>query len=266
MTGLAPFFLPFVLLLASALGWGIRHALPDHRRTHETTDAVRLLLGMLVTFSAIVLGLLTTSAKTHFDNARDRFQSYSIDLIMLDQHLREYGPDADSARTSLRAYTAAAIADTWPNEPPPTGIYPSHSGHIISNSIESLNLGAMLLALDRQIGSLIPSTLLQQTLSSTLTTRMTTALQDRWVLIGSARSTMAWPFLSIMSGWLVLVFALFGLSFRGNSVVYAVILLAALSLSAAVWLIVELDNPLFGQFGISSAALREALFHMDAAF
>ena len=67
----------------------------------------------------------TTSADaTHFDNARDRFQSYSIDLIMLDQRLREYGPGADFARASLRAYTAAAIADTWPNEPPPTGIYP----------------------------------------------------------------------------------------------------------------------------------------------
>jgi len=69
-----------------------------------------------------------------------------------------------------------------------------------------------------------------------------------------------------MSGWLVLVFTLFGLSVRGNSVVYVIISMAALSLSAAVWLIMELDNPLSGQFGISSAALREALFHMDAAF
>jgi hypothetical protein len=266
MTELAPFFLPFVLLLASALGWGIRHALPDHHRTHETTEAVRLLLGMLVTFSALVLGLLTTSAKTHFDNARDRFQTYSIDLITLDQRLREYGPDADAARALLRAYTAAAIADTWPNEPPPIGTYPSHPGHSIPNSIESLDLGAMLLALDRQIGSLTPSTLMQQTLSAALTTRMATTLQDRWVLIGSAQATMSWPFLSIMSGWLVLVFAMFGLSVRGNSVVYAVVSLAALSLSVAVWLIVELDNPLSGFLGLPSAALREALFHIDAAF
>ena len=221
---------------------------------------------MLVTFSALVLGLLTTSAKTHFDNVRDRFQTYSIDLITLDQRMREYGPGADSVRALLRAYTAAAIADTWPTEPPPTGIYPSHIGRITPNSIESVNLGNMLLALDRQVGSLTPSTPLQQTLSSALIMRMATTLQDRWVLIGSVQATLAWPFLSIVSGWLVLVFAMFGLSVQGNRVVYAVASLAALSLSVAVWLIVELDNPLTGFIAISSTSLREALLHMDVVF
>jgi hypothetical protein len=45
--------------------------------------------------------------------------------------------------------------------------------------------------------------------------------------------------------------------------VYVVLALAALSLSVAVWLIVELDSPLTGVIQSSSAPLREALLHMD---
>jgi hypothetical protein len=42
-----------------------------------------------------------------------------------------------------------------------------------------------------------------------------------------------------------------------------VIGLAALSLSTALWLIVDFDAPLTGLLKVSSTAIREALMHMD---
>ena len=264
MSEVAPVFLPLVLLLASGLGWRVQHVLHERHRTRETVEAIRLVLGMLVTFSALVLGLLTSSAKSHFDGFANNLQNYSIDLITIDQRLREYGSNAEPARALLRAYTAAAIADTWPGERPPSGTYLSHPARFTPGSQESVALGTMLLELDHMVSDLTPGTPLQRALTPVLATRMTRTLQDRWVLVGSAQATLAWPFVSVMTGWLVLVFAVFGLSAPGNRVVYGVIVLAALSLSVAVWLIVELDTPLSGLIQVSSAALREALLHMDA--
>ena len=263
MTEYSPVFLPFVLLLASGLGWRVQKALAERHRSRETAEAVRLILGMLVTFAAVVLGLLTSSAKDHFDAFGSNLQNYSIDLITMDQRLREYGPEAEPARALLRAYTAAAIADTWPSEPPPAGAYPTHPGRIAPDSDESVDLGTMLLNLDRRVAELNPGTPLQHSLAAIMATRMTRTLQDRWILVGSARVTLAWPFLSVMTGWLVLVFGVLGLNEPCNRVVNAVILLAALSLSVAVWLIVELDAPLSGLIHVPSTAMREALLHMD---
>ena len=263
MAELATFIMPPLLMLASVIGWHVQRRLADHHRTRDTVEAVRLVLGMLVTFAALVLGLLTTSAKAHFDEHGRNLQAYSIDLIGVDQRLREYGPRADPIRAMLRAYTAAALADTWPGEPHPDGRYPTTIRPIQPGSAESTALGAMLLEADRQIATLDPATPFQQSLKTLLIARMQDMLQDRWALVGSAKPTLSWPFLSVMTGWLVLVFAVFGLSAPANRVVCAVIGLAALSLSVAVWLIIELDSPLTGLIHASSAPMRDALFHMD---
>ena len=263
MTELAPIFLPVILLLASFAGWRVQHLLAEQHRGRDTIEAVRLVLSMLVTFAALVLGLLTTSAKAHFDRHGADLQTFGIDLIMTDQRLREYGPPADPIRATLRAYTASAVASTWPGEPAPPGRYPTQLDPLVPGSSESTVLGAMLLSVDRGVAQLAPTTPVQQAVKPMLASGLQTLLQDRWTLVGAGEPTLSWPFLSVMTGWLVLVFAVFGLSAPGNRVVYAVIALAALSLSVAVWLILELDSPLTGVIQSSSAALREALQHMD---
>lgn len=263
MAEFAPMLLPLVLLLASGLGWRVQRSLSALHRSRETTEAIRLILGMLVTFAALVLGLLTSSAKAHFDDVSAKLQNYSIDLIAMDQRLREYGTPAVSARAVLRAYTAAAIADTWPDEPRPSGTYLTHPGRLRTGGQESVALGTMLLQVDRLVAQLIPDTPLQRALAPVLAARMARTLQDRWLLVGSGRATLAWPFVSVMTGWLVLVFAVFGLSSPSNRVIYVVIALSAVSVSVAVWLIVELDSPLTGLIQVSSTAMQEALLHMD---
>ena len=259
----APIALPFVLLGASWVGWRVQRALPSHHRTRETVDAIRLVLGMLVTFAALVLGLLTSGAKGHFDLHQRNLQTYGIDLIAMDLRLREYGAEGDAARATLRSYTAAALADTWPNEPQPAGSFPRQIARMTPGSLESPSLGTMLLHVDQAIAGFSPANPLQQRLLPLLMSRMEQTLQDRWILIGSAKATISWPFFAVMVAWLVLVFAIFGLSAPANGAVYAVIGVAALSLSMAVYLIVDFDTPLTGVLKASSAPLRDALVHMD---
>ena len=256
--------LPVLLVAASWAGWRLRRGMAEPHRSRDTVDAVRLVLSMLVTFAAIVLGLLTSSAKAHFDANRVSLDRYGIDLISLDQRLREFGPAADPARILLRAYTAAALADTWPNEPAPPGDYPRKPHAARPGSLESDELGSMLLLLDRRIAELVPTDSLQRQVGPLLSARMSETLHQRWALVASAQATITWPFMMVMALWLVLVFGLFGLTSPANGLVYATIAAAALSVSLAAWLILDLDAPLSGVLSISSEPLRFALAHMDA--
>src|SRR6516225_11748399 len=109
----------FVLLLVgTGVGFFGKPYLPEEHRKHETMQLIQLVMTMLVTFAALVLGLLTASAKNSFDTVGNGFRAYAAELIQLDTALRQYGPDADHARELLRSYTAAAIASTWPREEP----------------------------------------------------------------------------------------------------------------------------------------------------
>ena len=264
MSFFGPFLLPFVLISVFWVAVRLQGRLADHHRSRETVEAIRLVLSMLVTFSAIVLGLLTTSAKAHFDAFRTDLQTYAVDLIAADQRLREFGPAASATRTELRAYTAAAVADTWPDEERPPGAYPLHPQGFAPGSAESTQLGGMLLQIDRMVSDLPTDTTEDRILAAALTARMTEMLEHRFLLVSAAQPTVTGWFLAVMTGWLSLLFAVFGLSVPGNRVVYAVIAAMALSLSGAMWLIVEMDTPLTGIIRVSSEPLRDALQHMDA--
>ena len=50
----------FVLLCASAaLGMFVRPRLPEQHRSRETTELMQITIGLMVSFAALVLGLLT---------------------------------------------------------------------------------------------------------------------------------------------------------------------------------------------------------------
>ena len=76
-----------------------------------------------------MLGLLTSNAKQRFDGLNDNLSAFAADLIELNQKLVVYGHEADPARHLLREYTAAALADTWSDEPKPGGVYPAVPAH-----------------------------------------------------------------------------------------------------------------------------------------
>ncbi len=115
------------LLLSAGTGFAMRTRLSEAHRSPETRNLVELTTTMLVTFTALVLGLLTTSAKASFDLTDGRIRTYAATLIHMDHLLATYGPQAAQARQWLKLYTAGAIATTWPNEPRPDNVaYPAN--------------------------------------------------------------------------------------------------------------------------------------------
>lgn len=266
MTEIQSAILVFVLLLGgTGLGILLRPLLPEEHRRHETVQLVQLVIGMLVTFAALVLGLLTASAKASFDTASNDMRAYSAELIQLDTRLREYGPDAAGPRNALRAYTAAAIASTWPAETPPPGNDYPRVPALDPDQLESRPLGALLNSVGRQIDALAPRDRFQQVLAADIQQHFARVTDTRWRLIEEAHSSISRPFFAMLVLWLIVIFLSFGLIAPRNALAIVTILLGALSISSAVYVIVDLDTPFTGVIVIPSASMRNELEHMSVA-
>ena len=79
----------FVLLLgASGVGMYLHDQLGERHRTSETKDHVRLVVSILVTFTALVLSLMLSEVKGTFDTFDARLRSFAGDLSNHDSHPR----------------------------------------------------------------------------------------------------------------------------------------------------------------------------------
>jgi hypothetical protein len=250
-----------VLLLGAYAGWVAQSKLHERHTSRETFDSIRLLMGMLLTFSALVLGLLTSSAKDRFDGYDNDLSVFGARLADLDHRLRTYGPEAQPIRQNLRSYTAAAIADSWPNEPLPSGAYPRFSP---ISGMERKELGDLLGRVDEQIEQLDPSDAFHREAAHRMRKISAHIIQARWQIITSTSSDISWPFLLILASWLAIIFAIFGLTSPRNGLVYVAVVMSALSITSPLYLIMEYSDAMTGLLQLSSAPLRIALTHMDA--
>ena len=86
--------------------------------------------------------------------------------------------------------------------------------------------------------------------------------QTRWLLMEEAQSELPLPLLVILLCWLTILFVSFGLFSPRNATVVAVLFVCACSMSAAVFLILEMNRPLDGFLRVSFAPLRDVLQHL----
>ncbi len=104
-----------VAVFAGALvGLYLHRMLPEVHLTKDTQDVVRLGTGMLSVLASLVLALLISTAKTTYDTTDKNLRTFSAELILLNETLRDYGGDAAIPRDLLRRYTARMINETWP--------------------------------------------------------------------------------------------------------------------------------------------------------
>ena len=64
------------MLLSATAGLWVRRRIDNRHLSHESVDSIRLLMGMLLTFAALVLGLLTSNAKQRFDGLNDDVSAF----------------------------------------------------------------------------------------------------------------------------------------------------------------------------------------------
>jgi hypothetical protein len=83
--------------------------------------------------------------------------------------------------------------------------------------------------------------------------------RTRSLLLEQTGGSIPMPFLVVLVFWFTVIFITFGLFAPPNATVIAVLLVCALSVAGAIFLILELDRPFEGLIQISDAPLRSAL-------
>ena len=108
----------FVCVFGGALlGMFLRTVLPEHHLNEASKDVVKLVVGLIATLAALVLGLLVASAKNSFDMANDGFRQSAARIIMLDRGLAQYGPETNDVREMLRKAFAARVDRLFSKDP-----------------------------------------------------------------------------------------------------------------------------------------------------
>ena len=239
----------------------IRPLLPEEHKAHQTVQLVHLVDGMLVTFAALVLGLMTASAKSTFDSASDDFRVLASDIIQFDITARESGASANPVRKLMRAYLAAAIASTWRHEPPPPGdYYPRNlAPKDVTENLEDVQLDRTLNSAGIEWRRLVASDRNYQDLLEVGQEQFSRIIQAHWKLIQEVHSSVSLPFFMTLAFWLFVIFLSFGLMAPHNTLVLITIALGAISIASVAYVIVDLDTLFRGMIAVSSHPLRDAL-------
>ena len=190
-------------------GMVLRGLLPAHHLSDETKDVVRLGTGLVATMAALVLGLLVASAKGSYDTQKNGLDEIAANLTLLDTVLQQYGPPAQEVRENLRRVVGGAIARLWPadaSQEPTLGA--------AETTAAAKSLHAQLLAL-------APANDMQRTLQAQALQIATELARTRLLLVAQHESSdISGLFLVILTFWLVVLFASFGLFAPRNATVH----------------------------------------------
>jgi hypothetical protein len=161
----------------------------------------------------------------------------------------------------LHGYTAAVIASTWPHEPKPTGVtYPDTSTMPLLGEVPTL--AGVMNGIGLAIAGLKPADPLHGTLAARCAAEFGTVMAARWTVIEDVHGSLSAPFAAVLIFWLMLVFLSFGLQAPRNLLAGLVIAIAIISVTSVMFVILDLDLPYGGLFGIPSTAMRLALADM----
>jgi hypothetical protein len=239
------------VFLGSIFGMWLGHRLPEHHRSAESHDAVKLITGMLSVLAALVLGFLIASVKNGFDNTDSQIRHFAATLILLNETLKDYGPETEPARDLLRRYTARALDDNWPaDRSTPVRLEDTQSGALL----DSLRLAVLALPADEP---------LRAALRTDAAALVESALETRWLSIESVGSSIQPAFMAILVAWITLIFISFGYNAPRNTTVAITFGLGAMALASCIFLIIEMDGAFEGLITVSSGPMRRALEHMN---
>jgi hypothetical protein len=230
------------------LGMLLRPRLHEKHLSDDSKDVVKLAIGIVGSMTALVLGLLVASAKNSFDTQRNGVAQLAAYIIMLDRTLAHYGPEAQATREQLHASVADMVQRTWPDENPVSGQTQPHGG------TEGRYEGFF-----ERIQELTPKNDAQRSLQTQAMKIATDTAQTRWLLFSQRGSSIPTSFLVVMVFWLSIILGSFGLFAPHNGMAVVALLVSALAVSSALFLILELDRPFEGMIQISSAPIRNAM-------
>jgi hypothetical protein len=236
----------FVCTFTAAMaGTFIRARLPPTHLSKESQDIVRLGIGLVATMTALLLGLVTAAARSTFDAQDAAIRNSAAAVLTLDRDLARYGPETKPARELIKEAIAYRLETVW---------------HIDVGSVSTIQVSESsappIEDVENQILALTPQTDTQKWFKGEALKLSGEVTKTRWRILGATGGSVPKPFLIVVIFWLSVTFASFGLYAPRNATVVASLFFAAISVAAAVFLILELDGPFDGVIKVSSAPME----------
>ena len=233
------------LSAGSAAGMLLRVAIPKHHLSPESKTSVQLGMALISTMSALVLGLLVSSAKASYDTQSSELTMTAANVLQLDSVLAHYGPETKEIRADLRVALQNALETLWAKESKKSGrtAGTSSSSEIIFDKIQDLT----------------PKDDNQRNMKTQSLTILEGVRQMRWLQYEQLSNSVPIPLLVILVSWLTMLFVGIGLFAPANATVIISLAISEMAVSAAILLILEFYSPFGGLIEVSSAPLRAAL-------
>lgn len=225
----------------------LRAAIPPNHLVNDSKDAVRVAMGLVSTMTAIVLGMLISSAKSYYDTQSTEVTQMAAKIVVLDRALAHYGPEGDDARGVLRSVFSRLIDQMWSKDL--AGLSQ------VSQSTEAN-------ALFDKIQRLSPKDDKQRALQNGALNLSMTVTEMRWLMYNQRLNSVSMPLLIVLVLWLSLIFVGFGVFAPPNATVITTLLVSSLSVSGAVFLILNMYSPYQGLIRVSKAPMLTALANL----
>ena len=236
----------FACVFGGALLGILLHAvLPQHHLAADSKDIVKLGMGLVGTMAALVLGLLVASAKGSYDAQGAELTQMSANIALLDRALALYGPETKEQRAILRGAATRMLNQIWPKE-----------GASASSAAPTAAGGQILY---EKIQGLAPKNDTQRSLQGQALSIAVDIGKTRYLMFSQQATSVSFPLLVVLVLWLTVIFISFGLFAPFNGTVVSSLFVSALSVSGAIFLILEMYSPYSGLIQLSSAPLRAAL-------
>lgn len=233
------------MLTGVAIGTCLRGRLPEQHLSDDATSVIKSGVGLLSTLSALILGLLISTAKVSYDSTATQINQIAADLIVADQLLSQFGDVAAEARKDLRLQAAAMTDGIW--------------GTSGSEKKRGFSKSAAWTRLSMALQQLPNSTDEQRILRKEIADVISRSTQARIRIFTEAGGALPLPFVALLIAWLTVIFASYSLLGSMNATVRVFVFLFALSAAGAMFLISELNSPFSGLLQIPRSQMSGAL-------
>jgi hypothetical protein len=233
------------LVAAIWIGRQLRRVLPEHQLGDETKDTVKLTMGLIGTMTALLLGLLVSSAKGSYDAERTQVVQMAAKVAYLNRILSLYGPESLDARKQIHAAIEDAIRRLWP-----------HDKRLKAELRPNIEAGDSVYF---KIEALSPTGEAQQKLKVLAEASAADLAQLRALLVAQSGTSISTPMLAVVVSWLVIIFASFSLLAPPNMTASIALFISSLAVAGAIFLLLELDSPFDGIIKIPSREMMNAL-------
>ena len=245
MSSTIAFLASFIsILFGTVIGMILKRSLPAEMLEGGSKDAIRLGAGFLSTLAALVIGLMIASAKNTYDTQNTNIRQLGTNAVLVDRMLTKYGSEARTARTLLRETIPSATARIWQEN---TG---GGSTFVVTETAERFY---------NAVEGLKPANEEQTSLKSRIIQITTDLGRTRLLVFTQADDAIPVPFFIVLVFWLVVIFSSFNLFAEPGAIVLGFILVLAISVSSALFLIVDLSHPFSGLMQISNHHLQMVL-------